>query len=265
MPIPEELKGKSPDEIYDLLRNAHEEEVAAVRKDMIDKIPQLQPQKVPDTTAVPTQQPQTYQPPFTGGAGTAVDDQSIYTNPDAFVDTRVQRGVDQATEYLAAIQRPANEKLFVLNLDTDDKELYDTYKDEINANVNSLPLRTQIDPRAFEMAFQVVIGKHRKEIEKTRFEKQAESLVKTTLRDKVGMADEEIEAAFTNKEPPPVQRRSLFQPVTGVAVNTPQPRYGGVAKMQTPKISEVQRKIARGFGMSDEAYMAAFAAEEGEE
>lgn len=248
MPLPDELVGKTQEEIYDILSQAHEQEVNEVRKEILEKIPkQKEPDKTQPVVQPVVQQQQQYQQPFVPPQA-----DSFYTDPEALASQKAAEVRRDITQTMALTQRPANEQLFALSLDEEDREIFAKYRAEINARVDSLPIEGQANPKAYELAYQVVTGMHRKEIEKERFEKNAEELVKNTLRDRVGMAEEDIARAFEKNEAP--QRRSIFQVPTGV-VNAPQPRYQGATKAKSPKLDEVQKKIARGFGMTDEEYL----------
>ncbi len=247
MPLPDELNGKTPEEIYDILAKAHEEDVNAVRKEMIEKIPSLKEE--PKKEEPPKK---AYQPPYIPPMQQQqVQEPDLYTDPDGFVSRRVSAARAEVVNALALTQRPANEQLFYMGLDADGKALYDKYKAEINSRVDGLPPQSQISPDAYKMAFEIAVGMHWKEIEAARFDAKAEDLVKKTLKDRNLMSDEDIETAFTKEEPVAQTRRSLFQQ----PVNTPQPRYRGPAATVSSKLDEVQRKIARGFGMSDEEYL----------
>jgi hypothetical protein len=243
MPIPEELKGKSPEEIYDALANEHTKEVEEMRKDFLAKLPKVSPEE-------PKIEPKVYQQPIVS----APVIQDYYTNPEEYVKGITQQQINNVVGNYSANQRPINEQVFIQSLDTDDRELYVKYKDEINQNIDLLPPQGQANLSAFNLVYNVVLGKHRKEIEKERFEKNADDLVKTTLRDKIGLEDEAIERAF-QKEPPQPQR-SLFGSPIG-ATNIPQPRYSGqnTSQKRSPKLDSTMKSVAAAFGMSDDEYM----------
>jgi hypothetical protein len=251
MPLPTELEGKSAEEVYAALSQEHVKEVEQVRKDILDKLPSLkQEEKV-------TEKP-VYQQPYVGQTTPTQEDVTMYSNPELYVQQRIDAAIAGVVGNYATNARPTNEMVFVQNLDVEDRDTYETYKAEVNSYMNRLDARGQADPRAYGVAFNVVLGEHRKEIEAKRFDKKAEDLVKETLRSK-GLLDEDaIEAAFAPKEIIPV-RQSLFQPSLGVA-NIPQPRRTGqnTSVKVSPKINDLQRKIAKGFGMSDTEYMTEF-------
>ncbi len=252
---PKELEGKNPEEIYDYLSQEHVREVEEVRKDILDKLPSLKP-----VEEKKVEKP-VYQPPYVPtNVPAETGDTSYYTNPELYVQQKINEAVSGMVGSYAISARPTNEAIFVQGLDEEDKETYATYKAEINAQVDKLDARGQADPMAHALAFNLVIGSHRKEIESKRFDKKAEDLVKDTLRSKGLMDEDAIEAAFAPQETQPTVRQSIFQPAVGV-VNVPQPRRTGqnTSMKPTPRINDIQRKIARGFGMSDAEYMTEFA------
>jgi len=250
MPLPEELRGKPPEEVYDLLKEEHVREVEDIKNDLISKIPKVQEPP-----------PQTFQPiPQTVQQTT--EDANFYQDPGAFVQREVAKAVAGLIGSYSTSQRPTNEKVFAQSLEDEDRELYVKYQAEINAKLDMLPIDKQADPNAYKLAYELVTGAHRKEIEKDRFEKEAEKLVKDTLRDKVGMDEEAIEKAFRKEVPP--QKTSFFQPSIG-AVNVPQPRHLGASGKKSPKLDDIAKAVARGFGISEDEYSKAFFEGEGNE
>lgn len=86
----------------------------------------------------------------------------------AAATARVRREAAQEIEQVRGIGLPAlaeqAKRLVIQGLDSEDRELYDRYKHEIEQGIRGLPPEMQASPDKLELVFGTVFGIHRKEI-----------------------------------------------------------------------------------------------------
>lgn len=240
--LPDPLKGKSADEIYKILQAEHIKEMAEKETEL--RLSAARAATPPPPTQ-PTQQPQTqdfgFVPPRTDQEAP-----TMLENPERYLDEQFNRRMGPLVNAFTQSQRESAKMLAMQKIP---KEEWDEFGGEIEAVVQGMHPTIQIQPKAYELAYQLVRGQHLDTIADRRAEKKAEELAKKILFD-MGIENPNMPGPTVQQ-----QRQSLFQGPVGVpTVSTPagntNPRGAGRSKL-----SADEAEVARKFNMTEDEYV----------
>ena len=221
--LPEELQGKSPEELYVVLQAEHNKVLAETlqQKEAPPPAPAAPPAPVAPTA--PTVPVQKYVPPTLPADNDAPD---ILTDPDGFMDVQFQKRVGPLVENQVKSMRASNCSVFQMK-NTED---YGKFGEEIEKFVDGLHPQLQINPEAYDRALDFVIGTHRKEIIEEESNKRALTTVAKVLAG-TGMNADEVAQVLRSTaggdgalKVPAVPEKpvgSLFQSNVGVPIVDP--------------------------------------------
>lgn len=265
--IPEQLKGKSPEEVYAALRDEHERVLSETEQkfkaEAYDSRSTQQRQE--------PQQQQQYNPPpppnypvYGGQQQQQAPD--MYSDPEGFMDHQLQKRMGPIIQSTYTSLRESNKNAFKAQIGADE---WSKYGSEIEQFVAGLTPQVQIDPRAYQTAYNYVRSIHIDEITQSKAEELAEQRVKERLENMgidpslaagtSGSVEQRIEQAVDQHED---RRRyeprgsSLFQRDTGTVPETygrsGAPRGGQKARA---KLTANERRLAEQFDMTEEEYL----------
>ena len=218
--LPEELQGKSPDEMYELLKKEHENVVNKLKAEKFD-----QSTKDPKPTPQKQQGPSPHHPPTVGpGDGTGISyggskpPPDIYTDPEGFMEQQLNRRLQPLIQTQTHALRGANRQLFQQQI----KDDWEKFGDEIEQFVDALHPQLQVDSRAYQQAYNYVRSLHLDEIVEEKSKSRSTETLATALAD-AGLEPEQIAAIVsrTGAGVVPQQKQelgSLFQSRTGIPV-----------------------------------------------
>jgi exonuclease VII large subunit len=261
--LPEQLQGKSPDEMYEMLKQEHERVVNKLKAEKFDQkteTPPAQPQQQPARQApsYPPPSPQGGRGEGTrvgyGGAGEAEPD--IYTDPEGFMDRQLQRRLQPLIQTQTQALRSTNQQMFQQSVG----EEYEKYKDELEQFVDALHPQLQVDPRAYKQAYNYVRSLHLDEIVEEKSKSKATESLATALAD-AGLDEEQIATVVQRasgntggsvREAAPDS--SLFQSNTGIprtaSSNTKRQETDVPSGRAKGRYSPRERQMMEEFGMS---------------
>lgn len=268
--LPDELKGKTPQEIYARLSQEHQRVVGDLDKDHQLEVANLrsqqpppvqQQQQQPQPQQQPGQQQQVAGYPYQQ-VGTE-EEPDFLTQPDQYIERQFQKRMAPLVGSFMNSQKEAAKALFQQQVG---KEEWDKYGKDITEFVDKLHPTLQVDVRSFHSAYKVVRGDHVDEIANARAVQIAEQTVKKVLtslnipglsEEKIGAilqgGGEQGEQTGQQKQKP---ASSLFQPATGTVPHTEGPRPFATEQQQqgTVKLTPLQKQMAEEFGMTDQEY-----------
>jgi hypothetical protein len=256
--LPDELKGKTPQEIYKRLSEEHQRVVGDINKDhqleMATAKSQTPPGGVPQQQQQQQQQQrQTYYPPQQ-----QEEDIDYMTQPEAYIERALNKKMEPLVGAFVSSQKENAKRVFMQQVG---KEEWDLYGPEIEKFVDGLHPSLQINPQSYEAGYKVVRGDHVDEIS----QKKAVLLTEQTLRKvltNMGISEEVVASAMRQPEGAGQQqaaqaqpRSSLFQPVTGLAPHVETSRaFNPEQQKSKVKLTPIQHQMAEEFGMTDDEY-----------
>ena len=262
--LPDELKGKSQEEQYNLLKGEHNRLMTEEKARKFDAL-QAQPPVTPAATPPARQAPSTpqkgthdgVQPPTSYRQPAGEERIDPLENPEGFMQQQFDQRVNPMINATVNSVRATNRELYTQNNAKD----FEEFGEEIEQFVSALAPQLQMDPRAYKQGAAYVKSLHLDEIiEKEATARSAGGLAKTLAA--AGVSEEDIAqivaATAANGEraaAEPAPAASLFGRATGLpprvasTVTTPpkQPVGGGTGSKLTPK----EKELADEFGMTD--------------
>lgn len=237
--LPDPLKGKSKEEMYNMLREEHDRELQAKENELLKK----------KLAEVPAQQP-VYQPPQPTFQQPA-QETSLYTDPDKFMEEQLNKRLAPLVNTFQQSSVELAKEQFKSAIPPDEWEKYGGEMEQFVENVDprikgSQPLNT------WKAAQNYVRGKHLDEIADARASNKAKELLKEILAE-TG-ADEGKLGEYFNRSATPAPRSSLFQAGTGTIPQSSPPRKMSTATQPKARLDSLQQKIADAFGMSSDEY-----------
>lgn len=244
--LPEELRGKSPEEIYATLASEHEKEVNAVKGQFSEQLSSLNEKLESISAPKQSQRPPQYVPPQ---FQQQQEEPDLYTDQEGFMEHQFNKRLGPFVQTMAQNSRHFGRQLFQQK----NAEGYDKYKDEIEQFVDGLSPQVQANPQAYDMAYKFIIGTHADDIikEKTNSAatEKAVQLVSMAL-EKLGVdADNiDINSIFNGGEEEETKSTSsLFQRQTGTKTkaspNIPKAETG-VGQAPSYKGSDGKKKLS---------------------
>lgn len=257
--LPDELKGKSPGEVYDLLVKEHNDEIETLRTTMV---------KPEESNEAQRKDAPAYNPSYVPGGGFPAQQQQqqqqqeepdIVTNPDGFMDAQFNRRMGPLVTATVQAQRETNRRLFAANVG---KEEYAKRKDEIEALVDNLAPQMQMRPDAYDTAHNFVIAAHKDEIIEEEATKKATGKLVEILAAR-GLDENEIADAIKTVNPTKEVPQSLFAPRVGVKSTVPVVPHiesgngasGGRVPTRKPRLTNDEKQLAIEFGMTDDEWV----------
>lgn len=259
--LPEQLQGKSAEEVYQLLSQEHMKEVNQLKAEKFDQqqqqgsgenqqqsqqTQQAQQGYQQNYQQYPSYNQQTYNP-YQYGQGfqqqqqQGYEEPSIWEDPDQYLDRKLQQRLNPLIQQNVQSMKETNKQVFRQQIGQDE---WNRFGNEIEQFVNSLSPQLQADPRAYQQAYNFVRASHVDEIANERANQQANQKLRSTLQ-QLGVPEEKIQSIVSdasqsgnqaqvqqaaqqqlNQQQPQYQQpnSSLFQNFTGTVphVNNPQ-------------------------------------------
>jgi hypothetical protein len=238
--LPEELQGKSVDEVYSKLREEHERVLREREAELAQKpqAPVYQQQPPVQQAPVIPQQPQ--------------PELEYYQDPGRFLEEQLNKRVAPLVDAQVQNNKQVAREVFRNSLPPGE---WDRYQGEIEQFVS------QVAPQAlasnalgvYNAAITFIRGNHIEEIVKERSSSEAKRILKEVMAE-TGGDEAGFNRFFEPSQPQP--RTSLFQSPTGTIPKTAPARpaaSAGNAPAKT-KLSDEEHKVAVHFGMSDAEY-----------
>jgi len=269
--LPDQLKGKSAEEIYTILGTAHNQEldaaVNATKAEFGGKLDELN-KKIEQMAVTPQPGQQQQQPPGPRFGPQGVQQQQPgeevppdqLTDPDGFMDYQFRKRMAPLVNTTVTAMRENNRQLFASQ-----NPEYETYRGDIEQIVNGFTPEIQMRPQAYEVALRYVKAGKIDEIAAEKGKTMANQVL-TKVFKSLGLTPEQIREATGEETPaaggqPPqaatvVPSTSLFQGNVGVPI-TSQTGPSAVAPAATKKskpASAVQREVMAAFDMDEAEY-----------
>lgn len=243
--LPEELKGKSPSEIFKTLQAAHIQEMAQTQQDYATKLEHLALVPPAAPVASPAQQQQMPQQP-------EPEPQFDLSNPDAYLDHQVNKKLAPLVQSVVASGRETGRQLAKQKY----KDDFDKWGAEIEQFVDSTSPQMQLNPGVYDIARNFVRGQHVDEIIKERTESGLKEAVRSTLGE-LGFDVGEVDSRMAERQAAaqPAARPSLF---ANRQVSVSVPRSGAAANGGNGargKLSQAEKLMCEKFNMSEEEYI----------
>lgn len=244
--LPEELKGKSAEEVFSALSTEHTKvmtEAELKHQTELANRPAAveEPKPVPRPAPVPAQQAQEEEPDF-------------LTDPDGFMEQQFNKRLEPLARQTVESQKATNREVFWSKAGNED---FEKYGGEVDDFINKLHPMLQGNFKSYEAAYDYVRSRHVDEISETMAEKKATVKLMEVLQKK-GLSSEEITQFIGSDKPAPEPAPStgLFRPVTGLQQignvrSTPFNPEKVKARVTDPK----ERAIMAEFDMTDEEYI----------
>lgn len=268
--LPDQLQGKSAEEVAEILRQEHFKEVQRLKAENYDKEHSEEGKGDKANKSKTPQQPAQQQPSPPSNQGFSPQQQaqyqqqqkprrSILTDPDGFMEEQFQQRLGPLVQSQVEASRSMARNYFKDKIGTDE---WKEYGEEIENFVSGLSPQIQMRPEAYEQAYKIVQSMHLDEI----VEKKATSTATQKLVEKLrshGMSDEQI-ANFLDddSESTPTQQEensSIFASWTGVpqterSTSSSAVGSAGGRKKQGPRLNDEQKRLAKQFDMTEEEY-----------
>jgi hypothetical protein len=257
-PLPAELAGKSPAEIFEILKTEHnrdlEEERQRMKAEAFDNMNrQASPNPPPRESTTPGVP---FTPPLPNQQEAEPD---FFTDQNGFMDRQFQTRVGPVVQATFASLKEQNKSIFDQRMQND--PIYKKYGGEVQAFVDNLSPNLQITPKAYELAYNMVRSQHFDELAEERAKTAGTDFARDALR-KAGLDEEKIDALLSGDSPQSTptapQSNSLFQRNLGVPT-TPPAQYTEKPSQIAPKnrsagLSAEQKAMAGVFGMTETEY-----------
>lgn len=262
--LPEALKGKSKDEMYEMLQAENKRLLDEEKAKQYDKLtaPPVAPTTPPPATprASPPSTPQarsegtkdtSYQQP----QGQEIDP---VMNPSGFMQQQLDQRIGPLVQTTVQSLRATNREVFKQG-----KDDFAKYEQEVEQFVDALHPQLQANPEAYKRAYDFVRSTHIDEIVAEQAKVSTAGALATALAD-VGMDQEQIAGVVAKMgggpaaAPPP--SASLFQPNVGlpprVASTNTTPASAAPAARSTRKFSDGEKAMMEEFEMTPEEWEA---------
>lgn len=248
--IPEQLKGKSPEEMYQMLSDENERLLREER----DKAEQEYKKSTPppiqgqqrQQPSYPQQYPQQYQ---------QQNEPDPYTDPEGFMDVQFQRRMQPLVNNTVNSLRSVNRSNFTQAVA---KEDWEKYSGEVEAIIDNFSPQIQMHPDAYKQAYNIVLANHMDEVVGSKAEKIASERLQRTLLE-LGIGPEQLQGVLNGDGPPKQEERpSLFQRNVGVRTPVTERANSSHTPYSPPKgsggLSQEEKEIAKKFGMEPDEY-----------
>jgi predicted transcriptional regulator len=236
--LPDELKGKSAEEIYKMLQEEHNKELGTVETEKAKLEAEKAALERVGKSEV-TKPTQVYHP-------TQEQEQDLWTDPNAFLTKQLEQRIAPIVADFSQSMRQANRDNFAAKIGTDE---WGKFGGEIEQFVNGLAPIVQKSPEAYATAYTFVRGMHADEIVEDKVSKAVEKAIQETLKN-LGLEEKISEVIVEEKQP-----KSLFQRNTGVPVVSANKRSVKFDSLKpSPGLTLEERKAAIGFGMTEAEY-----------
>lgn len=273
--LPEQLQGKSPEEMYQMLSEEHQREVERIKAQQFDQQQSGQGQQQQQSQQASQQQqqqaPQQRQPyvpsynPYQGYGQQQQQEQEpdLFTDPDRFMEQQFNKRLQPLAQSYTQSLKETNKQAFRHQIG---EEEWERYGDEISQFIDSLSPQIQIQPQAYQTAYNFVRAQHVDEIANQKATQQASEKLQETLL-KLGVSPDRLKEVMAgeeqsqpgNQQQAPQTPSSLFQRNTGTTAQVPHTAAssGGGGQNGSKgkrRLSETERKLAEEFGMSEDEY-----------
>ena len=240
--LPEELKGKSIDEVYSMLSEEHEKEMERAKAELV-KQPEIQQKPAPQEAPR-----YNYTPQYDQRSAEAEEEVDLVSDPDRFMEKQFKKRLDPLVQQTYSSMKEMNRQNFISRTGA---ENWDRYGSEVDAFVNALSPQVQIDPRAYQQAYQYVLSTHMDEIVEEKSVKQASEKLQRTLT-RLGIDPSQLNDSDDEDGGSP-EPRSLFARNPTKASTQPVKHVKQDSK-PSRRLSEAEKRIAQEFDMTDDEY-----------
>lgn len=243
--LPEPLKGKTPAEMFEIMKAEHIREMAEQNQDYTKKLEALalNPPAMPQAPA----QPQ-FQPP----AQPAEQVPSYDQDPQAYLNHQVDQRLRPIVQSMVSSARAAGKELAEQKFKDD--PIFTKYRDDIEKFVDSVSPQMQSQPGIYQIARDFVRSQHVDELVEERTKSNLKDAVRATLGE-LGVDTSDLDARLTAREQPAPERPSLFGHRAVAPVSTPRSASaanGGPAK---GRLSRAEKEMCEKFNMTEEEYI----------
>lgn len=243
--LPEELKGKSADEVYTALSEEHNTLTSAA---------ELKHQTELAEARKPGEEPKPAPPPFVPPVQEE-EEPNILTDPDGFMERQFNKRLAPLARQTVESQRTANREIFRSRVGSEEYEKYGSEMDEF---MDRLHPSLQGNFKSYEAAYDYVRSRHFDEISNGMADKKATTKLMGILQKK-GYSPEEItEFISTGETPakPAVNQAGLFKPVTGLRqINDVKATPFNPTNVKERVTDPEERRMMKEFGMTEEEYI----------
>jgi hypothetical protein len=237
--LPDELKGKTPEEMYALMKADHERVLAEATQN-------AQPQQ----TQQPAVQQQTQTPvyPTFAPPPPAIPEQTsepdLFSQPEQYMEKQFQQRIAPLAETVAANMMETNKEVFRGRIGEDE---WKRYGSDIEQFVKTLHPSVRMNMGAYDAAYRYIRGTKVDDIVAEASKKAADDAVAQAL------------SAYGIQPQQPVQtqqpRTSLFQPKVGVTTPSTPPMHFTIPGVKKSQLTDEQRVVAEKFGMTEDEYL----------
>ncbi len=266
-PLPEELKGKSAEEMYDMLKTEHNTILDGVKAKKYDELTAApaKPATPPAKPATPA--PQVTPPPHKPLAeptlqtsyqqSTAPEEIDPAMDPGGFMKQQLDQRIGGLVQTTVGALRNTNREVFKQS-----KPDFEKYSEEIEHFVDALSPQLQANPEAYHRGYDFVRSTHIDEIIAEGTKAGTAGALATALGD-AGLDEEQIAGivAKSNGTAQPASEApapSLFQPNVGVpprvASPTTTPAPPAPAARSSQKFTKNEQQMMEEFEMTPEEW-----------
>ncbi len=240
--LPDALKGKTQEEIYKLLKEEHDREVAEMKAAQQAQI--AQPVQTVQTTQTTQPTYPVFSPPPPNVPDTQTAEPDLFSQPEQYMERQFQQRIAPLAETVAENMRATNKEVFRGRIG---EEEWKRYGAEIEQFVGTLHPSVRMNMGAYDAAYRYIRGTKVDDIVAEASKKAAEDAVAQAL------------TAY-GIQPQPVQqqqqqRTSLFQPQVGVVASPTPPAHFTMPAQKKAKLSDEQKRIATAFGQTEDEYL----------
>ena len=243
--LPEELKGKSADEIYTALSEEHNSLTTAA---------ELKHQTELAEARKPIEEPGPPAPPFVPPPQEE-EEPNILTDPDGFMEKQFDKRLAPLARQTIESQRTANKEIFRSRIGNEE---YEKYGQEMDEFMDKLHPMLQGNFKSYEAAYDFVRSRHFDEIADGMADKKATTKLMGILQKK-GLSPEEITQFIAGEEPVTksvTNQSGLFKPVTGLQqISNAKVIPFNPATVKARITDPDERRMMEEFGMTDEEYV----------
>jgi len=243
--LPEELKGKSADEVYAALSAEHNSITQAAELKHQTELAEARKLVVPEPKLRPAP---TFTPPG------EEEEPDFLTDQEGFMERQFNKRLAPLAQQTIESQRATNKEIFRGKVGNEE---YAKYEEEIEDFIGRLHPMLQGNFKSYEAAYDYVRSRHFDEIADSMADKKATTKLMTILQKK-GYGPEEIAQFIGSDEPSPkpAAPTGLFRPVTGLQqINDVKTVPFNPTTVKARVTDPQERKMMNEFGMTEEEYI----------
>jgi len=273
--LPEELQGKSAEEIYSILDSEHNRVLSETVQSLSRQTPAQPEQQPKPPKQQPKQQwsPQQYQQP----QQQQQQQERIpdpYLDPQGynqFMDEQFNRRMSPLVQQQSQAMRGTNRELFQSKIPSEE---WSKFGEEVESFIDNLHPQLQGHPDAYKTAYNIVLAGHKDEIIEEQSSRKTLTVLTKVLAG-LGMEPDQITDALRKMasgdndigmklpEAPKQEARSLFQPNTGVRSTIVDPLSQSIrslypksssSKPKKAPLSEDAKQVMAFFEMDEKEY-----------